>query len=56
MNAKTSVFVIYVEAIIYVLLYNLHGCTFKGKQFVEYNHPMDLPRILPSGNYWRKVN
>ena len=29
MNAKISVFVICVEAIIYLLLYNLHGCTFK---------------------------
>ena len=29
MNAKTSVFVMCVEAIIYLLLYNLHDCTFK---------------------------
>ena len=29
MNAKISVFVICVAAIIYLLLYNLHGCTFK---------------------------
>ena len=29
MNAKISVFVICVEAIIYFLLYNLHDCTFK---------------------------
>ena len=29
MNAKLSVFVIGVEAIIYSLLYNLHDCTFK---------------------------
>ena len=29
MNAKISVFVICVEAIIYLSLYNLHGCTFK---------------------------
>ena len=29
MNTKLSVFVICVEAIIYLLLYNLHGCTFK---------------------------
>ena len=27
MNAKISVFVICVEAIIYLLLYNLHDCT-----------------------------
>ena len=29
MNAKISVFVIRVEAIIHLLLYNLHDCTFK---------------------------
>ena len=29
MNAKMSVFVIYVEAIIYLLLRDLHDCTFK---------------------------
>ena len=31
MNVKISVFVIYVEAIIYLLLYNLHDCTFNLK-------------------------
>ena len=30
MNVKISVFVIYVEAIIYLLLNNLHDCTFKS--------------------------
>ena len=30
MNAKISVFVICVEAIIYLLLYHLHDCTFKN--------------------------
>ena len=30
MNAKISVFVICDEAIIYLLLFNLHDCTFKG--------------------------
>ena len=30
MNVKVSVFVIYVEAIIYFLLYNLQDCTFKA--------------------------
>ena len=29
MNAKTSVFVIYVKAIIHLFLNNLHGCTFR---------------------------
>ena len=31
MNAKISVFVICVETIIDLLLYNLHDCTFKAK-------------------------
>ena len=30
MNAEISVFVICVEAIKYLLLYNLHDCTFKS--------------------------
>ena len=30
MNVKVSLFVIYVEAIIYFLLYNLQDCTFKA--------------------------
>ena len=30
MNAKISVFVIFVEAVIYLLLYNLHDCTFNN--------------------------
>ena len=30
MNAKISVFAISVEAMIYLLLYNLHDCTFKN--------------------------
>ena len=29
MNAKISVFANFVEAIIYLLLYNLHDCAFK---------------------------
>ena len=29
MNAKISVFVFFVEEIIYLLLHNLHDCTFK---------------------------
>ena len=31
MNAKISVFIICVEAIIYMLLYDLHDCTFKTR-------------------------
>ena len=30
MNAKISVFIMYVEGIIYLSLYNLHDCTFNG--------------------------
>ena len=37
MNAKVSVFVIYVEANIYLLLYNLHDCTFKVLDKKEQN-------------------
>ena len=33
MNAKISVFVICVEEIIYLLLFNLSDCTFIGKAF-----------------------
>ena len=29
MNVKISVLVVFIEAIIYLLLYNLHDCTFK---------------------------
>ena len=31
MDWKLSVFVICVEAIVYLLLYNLHNCTFKSE-------------------------
>ena len=32
MNAKISVFIVCAEAIIYLLLYYLHDCTFKTEQ------------------------
>ena len=32
MNVEISVFVICAEAIMYLLLYNLHDCTFKIKE------------------------
>ena len=35
MNAKMSVFVIFVEAIIYLLLYNLYDCTFNKRANTE---------------------
>ena len=34
MNAKISVFVIFVEEIIYLLLFNLHDCIFKEVQYI----------------------
>ena len=37
MNAKISVFFISVESIIYLLLYNLHDCTFN----VNFGHSSD---------------
>ena len=42
MDGKISVSVIYVEATIYLLLYNLHDCTFKiilKNQFYYRNYP-----------------
>ena len=35
MNVNISVFVICVEAVIYLLLYNLHDCTFKKSNFKQ---------------------
>ena len=35
MNAKISVFVICVKAIIYLLLYNLHDSTFKRETYLK---------------------
>ena len=35
MKAKNPVFVIYVEVIIYLLLYNLHNCTFNKRGNIE---------------------
>ena len=36
MNVTISVFVICVEAMIYLLLYNLHDCTFKGELHLSF--------------------
>ena len=41
MNAKVPAFVICVEASIYLLLYNLHDCTFK-----EINFPWQYISLL----------
>ena len=47
MNAKLSMFVICVEAIIYVLLYNFHGCTFKvAGTRMEYPEGVDFRGLI----------
>ena len=35
MNAKISVFVVCIETMIYLLLDNLHDCTFKTRKLLE---------------------
>ena len=59
MNAEISVFVICVEAIIYLLLYNLHDCTFKiigmissRNDFYTY-HCIVLIGLISSGNPYK---
>ena len=47
MNAKISVLVIYVEAIIYLLLYNLHDCTFKRTTKSFGSHPFTIASVPP---------
>ena len=37
MNEKISVYVICAGAIIYLLLYNLHDCTFKFLQIITFD-------------------
>ena len=47
MNAKMSVFVICVEAIIYLLLYNLHECTLiKDIKLFTYNKSFQICKML----------
>ena len=48
MNAKISLFVICIEAIIYLLLYDLHDCTFKTFITFLYFYFVQIfcPRIL----------
>ena len=47
MNTKILVFVIYVGAIICLLLYNLHDCTFnEGWLFIGRFKVGSLPRII----------
>ena len=46
MNAKISVFVICVEAIIYFLLYNLYDCTFNLRSKFAYLSEAIVQKIL----------
>ena len=47
-NAKLSVFVIGVEAIIYLLLYNLHDCTFNASEIsLRWNDIFPYKQFLP---------
>ena len=48
MNAKISVFVICVEAIIYLFLNNLHDCTFHFERMFSFNIPFCLMQIVTS--------
>ena len=42
MNAKVSVFVIGIESIIYLWLYNLHDCTLLSKSMDRFLYDNDL--------------
>ena len=46
MNAKISLFVIYVEAIIHFLLYHLYDCTFKTKIYLKVWHSLVINEPL----------
>ena len=54
-SAKFSEFVLYVEAIIYLLLYNLHGFTFKEINFRGFHGILANPRKLIHSNYFTEV-
>ena len=55
MNAKLSVFVICIEAIIYMLLYNFHDCTFKiSIPHQKLNHVL-LSVCYVTGLMWKAV-
>ena len=40
MCAKIPVFAIFVEAVIHLLLYNLHDCTFKDNLVMHLQNPL----------------
>ena len=61
MNVKISLFIICVEVIIYLLLYNLHDCTFKShskfsfenKDFCEIAMSSEKDNILKFNQYMK---
>ena len=46
MNAKITVCVICVDAIIYLLLYYLHDCTDKAQKYLKHNSSPFMSRTL----------
>ena len=51
MNANFSVFVIRVEAIVYLLLHNLHDCNFQVKKCLRFNIILKLKTIHGRTHY-----
>ena len=54
-SAKFSEIVLYVEAIIFLLLYNLHGSTFKEINFCGIDGILANPQKLIHLNYFSEV-
>ena len=54
-NAKISVLVTCIEAIIYLLLYTLHDCPFKNKIFTQFQNFKHVKNVQTfNGMTWRK--
>ena len=55
MNAKISMFVICVETILYLLLHNLHDCTFKNDSVSPLHNISDCQNAknAPNCSEWR---
>ena len=49
MNAKISVFVVCVEFILYLLLYNLHDCTFKPQRIEVKLQSLEYGKVYTDG-------
>ena len=52
MNVKIAMLVICVEAIIYLLSYNLHDCTFNNSHFGD---ELAHPYLFPTGKFGYQV-